>query len=366
MKFFLAALACTTLSCASIGAPTLRAQHPQFGQAIITSLNEQFLLNLVRLRYRDNPYFLEIANVTSQETVAGNASVGTDIGFGGPDFAGKNLAKAGIGGSYSRTPTVVFAPLQGEAFVRKMLTPITLPALLVLTQSGWSVGRVFDLVLDRLDDYANAHSATGPTPLLAPSFEKFHDVVITLRALQKLGVLQLGLEVVKGGHHQGEQRLLVAVRLPEGASPPAELIQLREQLRMNPDESEVGFVDDQVRVDCEERSLRLRSMLGMMFYLSHGIEVPTAHREAGFVTQTKDAHGAAFDWLKLTGHLFQVKSSEREPSDAYVKVFYRGHWFFVPDSDLETKSTFMLLTQLFSLQAGSVQVAAPTLTLPVR
>ena len=38
----------------------------------------------------------------------------------------------------------------------------------------------------------------------------------------------------------------------------------------------------------------------------------------------------------------------------------------IEDTDLETKSTFMLLRQLFDLQAGQTNPQVPALTLPVR
>ena len=58
--------------------------------------------------------------------------------------------------------------------------------------------------------------------------------------------------------------------------------------------------------------------------------------------------------------------ANRQPDMAFVAIPYRGQWFYLADNDLESKSTFMLLTQLFRLQAGAAKSAGPTLTLPVR
>ena len=54
-----------------------------------------------------------------------------------------------------------------------------------------------------------------------------------------------------------------------------------------------------------------------------------------------------------------------KPDNAFVSVPYRGAWFYIADDDLNSKSTFTLLKQLFSLQAGQIKEAGPTLTLPV-
>jgi len=48
-----------------------------------------------------------------------------------------------------------------------------------------------------------------------------------------------------------------------------------------------------------------------------------------------------------------------------VAVEYRGAWFYIDHSDLETKTTFALLEYLFSLQSGERKTFQPTLSLPL-
>ena len=82
------------------------------------------------------------------------------------------------------------------------------------------------------------------------------------------------------------------------------------------------------------------------------------------MTQTQSAEGEAFDWNEVTGGLFGALVHQR-PANAFVVVPYRGAWFYIADNDLESKSTFMLLTQLFNLQAGQIKTVAPALTIGV-
>jgi hypothetical protein len=35
-----------------------------------------------------------------------------------------------------------------------------------------------------------------------------------------------------------------------------------------------------------------------------------------------------------------------------MRVPYRGSWFYIPDDDLEGKSTFVLLTQIIALHSA--------------
>ncbi len=108
-----------------------------------------------------------------------------------------------------------------------------------------------------------------------------------------------------------------------------------------------------------------RSLLGAMFYLSQSVEVPLKDREMGKVTLTKTSSGENFDWQRLTADLIHVQSNNSHPSQNAVAIKYRGSWFYIDDADLTSKSTFSMLGQIFSLQAGKSKSTAPVLTLPV-
>jgi hypothetical protein len=61
-----------------------------------------------------------------------------------------------------------------------------------------------------------------------------------------------------------------------------------------------------------------------------------------------------------------VRSSEAEPVDAFVAVPYRGRWFYVEDSDLDSKRTLGVLISLIRLEIGAGGAEnVPVLTLPV-
>lgn len=272
--------------CVQLGSATLGVTQRDFNEAIVRAHNEQLLLNLVRLHYRDNPYFLEVGGITSQQSLGASAGLGTDFTVSTDPL--RTLVRPSLGMSYSQTPTIVLSPLSGEAFVRKLISPLSLEALLHLTRSGWSIARVLTLILDRVGGLRNAPSAAGPTPPHAPQFAEFAQLVADLRTLQQAGLL-----------------------------------------------------------------------------LSQGGDVPQLHRLSGLVTTTRHQDGRPFDWRELLGGLFQVRTRRDEPQAAYVKIRYRDHYFYIADNDLESKSTFMLLTEIFNMQAGQGVSLMPTLTLPV-
>ena len=107
-----------------------------------------------------------------------------------------------------------------------------------------------------------------------------------------------------------------------------------------------------------------RSFLGVMYYLSHSIDVPDKDKISGKVTITYDEYGNEFDWTELTKDLFKIKSGA-DNSNIAISTNYRDAWFYIDDTDLNSKTTFSLLMQLFSLQSGKSDGTAPLLTLPI-
>ena len=357
----LAGLICASGCMSKFGAKSMRKVHPSFNDAIVGSLNEQFLLNIVRLRYRDTPFFMDVSSVTTSQTLTGGAFFSTEIeGVSAPI----PTFKPGVEGRISETPTVSYVPLQGEGFLKKVLTPLPLTALLVMTQSGWSIDRVFSLCLERINALDNATCASGPTPDYVPRHEEFMHLMEIMRELQKADVLKLGLDPAPGTRRRGGPAGLL-MRFDRSQDWADKEQEAKELLGVPPDQMDFLFEDNFLSITDERLTVRTRSIDSILFYLSQAVEVPTKHEEAGYVTVTRLPDGSRFDWGKVSGRFFRVYCSEDNPEHAYVKVKHRGCWFFIADNDLNTKSTFLLLVQLFNLQAGQITTVSPALTIPV-
>lgn len=166
----LIALAPSLSACmGSIGADRAPQARLDYNEAIIRSSSEQLLLNMVRLRYRDPIGFLQVNTVATQYPALGSASAsaGLDDGLG---FTGGGL---GATASLSNSATITYAPLQGQAYPREMLTPLSAETLFLLAESGWSVERLALCCLDRIGGFVNARSALGPTPDVIPDNRDF-------------------------------------------------------------------------------------------------------------------------------------------------------------------------------------------------
>ena len=62
--------------------------------------------------------------------------------------------------------------------------------------------------------------------------------------------------------------------------------------------------------------------------------------------------------------LFRVRTSATEPPAASMKVRYRNAWFYIADTDGDSKVTFALLSMLLTLQAGDTNKVTLLITLP--
>lgn len=349
----LGSLLCLSGCATRLGPGTIKNAHRPYNDSVVQTLNEQLLLNLVRLKYRDNPYFIEVSSITAQQTLETTAAASGSL-----PFITSKLRDIGVGGGvlYSDSPTIAFQPLQGEDFLKKLMAPIPMEGLLKLTQSGWSVSRVFRIAVEQANHLHNAPSASGPTPEDPPEYEDFKNLSLQLRELQKKQALDVVLE--------GEE---VAILFDESRVSSADRRRLISILGGDPGRNYVVVsARPRSQRDSDEVYLQTRSLIGALFFLSHNVEVPEEHIKKGLVTVTKNPDGSEFDWCDVSGDLMSVKNSPTPPTNAFVKVHYRGTWFYVPDNDLKSKSTFMLISQLFNLLAGDVKQAAPVLTIPVR
>ncbi len=341
----------------SLGPTAVRDGRAKFNKAVGDSQSSMLLLNLVRMRYRDRPSFLQITSISSNPQVS--TSLGLNFRAGGsPAAVAGNLVPLSLGGTFTESPTITYTPLSGEAFVRQMLTPVPLETMLLLLQSGWSVDRVMRLAVQEINDLQNASPAAGPTPDLQPAFEDF------LRASKLLEVLQRHrvIEWSYGSKGQAEMRLVVN---HEKAGDLQRLRMLRDLLGISADAVHIPVIYAVGYADNQTITMVTRSMNDILFYVSQSVEVPPEAIEDGLVTVTRSLDGEVFEWDQLSGDLIDIRWSRERPENAYVAVPYRGDWYYIADNDLDSKSTFLLVDLFMDLQSGNVKGAAPVLTIPV-
>jgi hypothetical protein len=177
--------------CSSIGPGTVPHDRIDYGSSIDNSWKEQTLLNIVKLRYADIPIFLEVAQVIAgyqlQSAVTGSFTLG--------DFTASLIDRltaagtASAGSTYTDRPTVIYQPLTGVDFLKRLMTPIPPSSVLFMLQSGYSAERIMPIMLDSINGINNESNR-----LRRPADPKFTRLVELMREGQLAGAIQIRIE----------------------------------------------------------------------------------------------------------------------------------------------------------------------------
>lgn len=351
-RFALVAVPVLMVGCANLGPAAIRAGRTEYNIALGATRDEQLLLNIVRLRYRDPVFFLKTVQLTTQFLFSPELEASASL------VPGADLY--GLRGSYlyEEKPTVSYVPLSGQEFVEQVLTPVSFATIQLLSNAGWSLERILRLCVDELNGVPNAPRAAGPTPSDPPEFEQFRRVASLFRVLQLNKLIGIGTR-------QEDGESIPTLQFSREALDSPEYQEFVELLGLNPGQTIYKWVVGVGGGRGDVIAIETRSYSAILFFMSQSVEVPSRDEDEGRVTVTRDESGEPFDWSMVTGEMMRIQSSESRPNNAAVAVRYRGSWFYIDDSDLDSKSTFVLLSQLSALQSGRVEGAAPVLTLPV-
>lgn len=340
MAGLVAAMA-TVTGCSRIGPHAIRADRTDYNLAIQATSDQELLLNLVRSHYRDNMYFTNVEHIVSAEELLHSA--GANLGLSWNKGLAKSLGLGPAGVTEADEPTIFYAPVEGEKFVRQMMTPMHLDTLILLIRSGWSVDRVLTVAVQEMNGLSNAPSASGPSPAAEPAFRDFREATRLMRVLQSRQDFEISRDA--GGKY-------AAFRFLHGSENSAEAMQLKKLLHLSPDTHSMLLASDDHPLDGHTLVLTTRPLMAAMNYLSEAVGNAPDDVASGRVklTMASDGH-TPFDWRELFDGLFVVHEAQDPPSAADVAVRYRNHWYYIADSDLESKATFVLLTQLIALHS---------------
>jgi hypothetical protein len=170
--------------CHHYGPPSIAADRIPYNHAIASSWKEQTLLNIVKLRYMDTPFFVDVPQITSGYTLQGIAT--TNGGIFPPvsplaSFAQELGLTLNLQAAYQDRPTISYAPQTGSQFIRNLTQPINPGSVLFLLQSGYPADVVFNLTVESINGVDNRSVSGGQ---LRPADPEFAQVVQTLRKAQ--------------------------------------------------------------------------------------------------------------------------------------------------------------------------------------
>jgi len=410
------------LSGCTRGPALYKTSFTQYNDAVRTTLDEQMLANLVRIRYFQSPIFLQVSSLNTTFTVGGNIGVS----------AGKDAYGGSLGASYTESPTISFSMPDSREYYGRLLAPLSAKQVTSLVLGGFDTEVVFRTAVRGMNGLRNMEvdfdgpsvepeaqvrfretlalitqlRAEGLIDLELGGKETFWSSPVTMNPTSDLSkVLLLGAasysmsndaEVVeygvnedgtldRTGHglwqtHRYEKNM--ALRFAPAAKDSPDALRLKELLGLEGDLNNFPIVEAEMvntekalgimgrspgaldpTIIWSEIGMRGRSMMEIMQVAAKEVQVPDEDIDRGTATpnRTIDPSNSdvAADWLV-------IKSSESQPSNSILKIEYRGHWFYIEDSDLRSRETFAMLTALFAVVGGTVPGAHPVLTLPVK
>lgn len=396
------------MSACSLGPRTIELSRLRYNEAVKSTSEQQFLLNVVRLRYIDSPSSLSLASIADQQELMGGLAAlpfFTSAGAGDVgSYRGTLLPQATL--SRATRPTLSYVPLDDQEFTRRLFTPISLEGVAYLSRTTWPISTVFRLYLENLNWVSNAETASGPTPKEPPDYAEYLQGIGALQRLQDLKLITLYTvdrdETIAGPLPTGNDSTgLILDALKNGldiavSEQGTSIVKRKKQPVMRIDNAAMNDPDwltfcAVFRLDPTQQTLDLtaegldpymqgvppqglsildletRSLLQVLFFVSHGVQVPREHLASGLAPQTCDASGQPFDWQQVLGGLFRVCSvkTKKPPANAHVAVQYKGYWFYIDQADRESKATFALLLEVSRLELESTTSKAPLLTLPL-
>lgn len=345
-----------------LGPTRLAPTRMDYNRAIQQSNNEEMLLNLVRMKYFEQPLFLQVGSVASSFSfnIAGGISASL------PDHRSINSGvyytyTPNVSGQYSDSPTVTYTAYQGQTYAQQFLADMDFDRFVTLYKAGWDIEFLMPILFARfgtIDHSYDTHIGFMPehharftklTRLMAEMDDRGDLDILKVNltdnatatvmsmdfknaeeasAIQTLLGSNLGIKMNAAGRYHATFKLVPA-----------------NMLRHLPKDPE----------GLQSVPLRLRNCLRAIDYVAQGIAIPP---EVAAKHHFTDLHP------QFKG-LCEIHVSDKPPENAFLAVRHLERWYSISADDNRSKEVFQLLLNIFSLQSADPPKNAPVLTLPV-
>lgn len=341
---------CALFGCTMVGPKSISMGRADYNEAINKTENEQMLLAIVKGRYGETFSLLAVSGVAANVRFNTNARV--EAGFGPKDISGENLLIGGF--AYEENPTITYAPVQGEEYLRQILSPIPLDILVLSIRNYINSATNLLMLTNRINDMRNPDFLVVPSAEHDPRFERFVELFMEL---SNAGVL----DTVAVPEKDHPYNILITGYAPAYSEKVREYLTLLG-LQMPTDKSKDILLPVHLSVKGRESdgiAISTRSTIDLIQILQASVEIPQEHASEGLAIN--------YPKLGLVGKDIHIYTSKDEPERAAVAVNYRGYWFYIDDTDMKTKLFYKIVRSLWSVSiaASADQGATPVLTLPV-
>jgi len=336
----------TIIGCKSLGPNSIEVNRFDYNSAILNSRDEQTLLNLVRMRYGEAPFFLDVEQVVNQYQLGGSATVNSAFGIGGSQAAVGDFLNPQAGVSWTNTPTITYKPRIGPKYTSNILTPLRPSSVIVLLRSNHSSAILWLIV--RSINGVSSHTASSKWN------NDYTRMLTALSTVNKAGAIGNAYMEGKNEH--------VGIRFrDEGVDPQtAEAIRfLRSLWKLNPELDDYKLVNGTIPSGPDEIAILTTSMYDLMRKFASHIDVPPEHVKNGQTVASAQFPPEA----PLKSPPIRVTATSSRPKNAFVAVQRDGWWFSIDKNDYTSKQAFANLNMLLELTNTEGKSSGPLITI---
>jgi len=352
----LMALCLPLCGCFHLGPDRLEQDQIGYSQALGDAENQQTLLNVVRLRYADTPSFLQTTQIISSYQLQQSVSGGLQTFPGASTDAG-NYITAGADAQFQQSPTFTLQPIIGEEFADSFIRPLSPAELIPLIEGGIPVDVLLRLGVQSINNLQNARALGGEGSQGSPQFFLLlHD----LRVLQIAGLLDAAQregETPAASKAKPEAQIYLEIGATTDPGLTATATEARQLLGMAPDAARAEIVYGAGMPASGEISILTRPMMSILEQLAIQVDVPAADVEDGQTTPSIGNIGIEHRPVVI------VHSGIKAPRDVFVAIQYHRTWFWVSNTDFDSKVAFSIVQILLAL-TQTTNASGAIITIP--
>lgn len=352
--------------CGSIGPGRMLHDRTDYNAAFTESWKRQLLLNVVKLRYAEPIFFMEVGDIVAGYTIETGGNAGFSRSFydaptqittnNNPVIGNFGRLELGVSARYTDRPTITYKPMTGTPFRRGVMSALPARNIMASLDTGVSAHFLFNLGVKSMNGLRNGvFTASGNVA----AQEGFKRAVEILAQLQLAGALRVRAEPGQGG---ADGRLFLLAGGKKPAPEVAALVsELRTLLELDPQVYEYELIVDPEVTNRRQIALQTFSLMQIMAAVAARVDIPVEDIAANRAAPAPpDAPG--------TGVLgpVAVKSGKAKPLESFAAIPFHGHWFWVDDHDLGAKRVFSFLMLAFILMEDKGVTLPPQLTIPVQ
>ena len=368
----IAALFAVTLTGCSLGPQVMKGNRLDYNVSVQRSNNEELLVNIVRARYVEPLFFLQVGSISSSFGYSSQVGLTGTVFERAQNQSYLNFITPSLGAGFSENPTITYSPLQGEKMVRQLQSELHLDRFLTLVRTGYSLEALIWLTVIQIGNIGN-FGVTDENN--AGSYSKFLDLAQLLGKMQKRGDLEF-LTVKKNEECTGCLTMQLRYLDKKEAEDVECLLDVRPERISTRDGRLVSVVSlssvrdflscEGEKEKCKSVFIKMKSYQQIIYDMCLHVDMSDDAQSDKITIPFKRPTDEVASRNGLHVGLVKIKSQLMQPTSSFVAVPYRNRWFYIDDQDIKSKIFFMVLSSIFSLQSGDLPAtSSPVLTLPV-